>query len=93
MLSRQLPLEPPAHKNWFGHFLGRVYSFNTTLPLTAWVATALFGQQAAFGRLCYFCEAVLPPRDALTVDYSSKQSNDNTIDPTIDACADGQKDA
>ena len=82
-----------AHKNWFGHFLGRVYSFNTTLPLTAWLASALFGQQAALGRLCYFCEAALPPRDALAVDYLSKQCNDNKIDPTIDACANGQKDA
>jgi hypothetical protein len=70
-----------------------VYSFNTTLPLTAWLASALFGQQAALGLLCYFCEAALPPRDGLAVDYLSKQSNDNKIDPTIDACADGQKDA
>jgi hypothetical protein len=68
-----------------------VYSFNTTLPLTAWLSLALFGQQAAFGWLCYFCEAVLPPRDALAVDYLSKQSNDNKINPT--ACADDQKDA
>jgi len=34
-----------------------------------------------------------PPRDALAVDYLSKQSNDNKIDPTIDTWADGQKDA
>jgi hypothetical protein len=70
-----------------------VYRLNTTLPLIAWLALALFGQQAALGRLCYCCEAVLPLRDTLAVDYLSKQSNDNKIDPTIDACADDQKDA
>ena len=93
MLSRELPLEPPADKNWFGHFLGRVYSFNTTHPLTAWLDSALFGQQAALGRLCYFCEAALAPRDRLAVDYLTEWRNDNKIDQIIDAWADGQKDA
>jgi hypothetical protein len=47
--------------------------------LTAWLASALFGQQAAFGRLCYFCEAALPRATLLSVDYFNKQSNDNNI--------------